>query len=174
MSKTHPSKHFETFPKRTVAEWRSGPSTLLRQCTLRPKPHSRSPAAASDTSFSPFVAVAATVIASPSAENQRGGIAMSRKSATWPKASIHTPRTLGRQARRLDRRNNGVEGVLAEMRRGTCLHLSYAPRPHWRLSNGTWVTDGIARAVIALPSVTGVGDVLFAGLTSQTYRYLED
>jgi hypothetical protein len=89
------------------------------------------------------------------------------------KNSIHTPRTLARQARRLDRRNISVEGVLAEMRKGASLHLSHSPRRHWRLSNGTWVTDEVARTLVDLPQVAAVGDCLFAGVQSQTYRYVE-
>jgi hypothetical protein len=99
---------------------------------------------------------------------------MPRKTATWPKTSIHTAPALAHKARRLDRRNHSVEGVLAAMRQGASLHLSFSPRPHWRLSTGTWLTDEMARTLINLPNATAVGDALFAGELSQTFRYTSE
>jgi hypothetical protein len=98
-----------------------------------------------------------------------------RRRATWPTSVIYTPRELERKRRRLDRQNCSTEQVLNEMRRGAALHLSYSPREHWVLSTGAFVTDHVARAVIARPDIHGVGDALLAGELSQTYRFfLED
>jgi hypothetical protein len=83
--------------------------------------------------------------------------------------TIFAPSKLAQQSRRRDRQNAEISRVLAAMRRGACLHLSYAPRPHWRLSVGTFVTEEVAHTLINMPGVVSVGDALFAG--SQTYRY---
>jgi hypothetical protein len=97
---------------------------------------------------------------------------MPSKSATWPKASIHTPHTLALQRRRFDRQAISVNAVLATMRKGASLHLSYSPRLHWRLSTGKFVTEEVARTVVAHPDIVGVGDALFAGGFSQTWRFI--
>ena len=83
-------------------------------------------------------------------------------------------RRLDRQARSLNRHSLRVEQVVAELRRGATLQLSFSPRPHWRLSSGPFVPADVATTVINLPCVVGVGDTLFgdAGL-SQTFRYLD-
>jgi hypothetical protein len=86
---------------------------------------------------------------------------------------IYTPRELDRKRRSLDRRNCSTERVLNEMRRGAALHLSFSPREHWVLSSGVFVTDNIARAIIARPDVHGVGDTLLAGGLSQTFHFAE-
>ena len=71
--------------------------------------------------------------------------------------------------------NIRVGRVLNELRRGAVLQLSFSPRRHWRLSSGPFVTDEVARTVIGLPGVSGVGDTLFAGelSLSQTFRYVD-
>jgi hypothetical protein len=94
-----------------------------------------------------------------------------RPVTAWRRSAIYTSRELDRKRRRLDRRNCSVERVLDEMRGGATLHPSFSPREHWVLSTGAFVTDAIARAVISLPSVVGVGDTLIAGGLSQTFRY---
>jgi hypothetical protein len=94
-----------------------------------------------------------------------------RRRVTWPTSVIHTPRELDRKRRHLDRQNCSAELVLGEMRRGAALHLSFSPREHWVLSSGMFVPDHVARAVIALTTVIGVGDALLAGGLSQTFRY---
>jgi hypothetical protein len=94
--------------------------------------------------------------------------------------SVPTVQSLSRQARRLDhqarslnRHSLRVEQVVAELRRGAILQLSYSPRSHWRLSSGPFVTDHVATTVIGMPNVVGVGDTLFAGELSQTFRYVK-
>jgi hypothetical protein len=84
--------------------------------------------------------------------------------------SVPTVQSLRRQARRLDRQARSlnrhslrVEQVVAELRRGATLQLSYSPRPIWRLSSGEFIVNAVARTVIDLPCVVGVGDTLFAG-----------
>jgi hypothetical protein len=99
---------------------------------------------------------------------------ISRRKPSWPSAGVHTRSELDRKARRLNRHNVGVKRVLGEMRRGATLQLSYAPRPHWRLSTGAFVTDEMARTAINLPNVIGVGDCLIADGLSQTFRYVTD
>jgi hypothetical protein len=62
--------------------------------------------------------------------------------------------------------------VLAEMRRGSALHLSFTRSgPQWMLSNGGEVPDSIAKLVVARSSVVGVGDALFDGYPAQTFRW---
>jgi hypothetical protein len=98
---------------------------------------------------------------------------MTRRSITWPGAGVHTRHELARKARRLDRHSLSVEQVVGELRRGATLQPSYSPRRVWRLSSGAFVTDDVARTVIGLRCVTGVGDTLFAGELSQTYRFTD-
>jgi hypothetical protein len=43
----------------------------------------------------------------------------------------------------------------------------------WRLSDGTPVSEDVAKIVVADHRVTAVGDVLFRNLSSQTYRFVE-
>ena len=85
--------------------------------------------------------------------------------------AIHTPARLQAKNRRLDRRLAEVNHVAACMRAGDALHLADRPSPHWALSTGATVTDAAARVLIANPNVVGVGDVLFDGMPSQTYRW---
>jgi hypothetical protein len=87
--------------------------------------------------------------------------------------SVPTAIELRRQARRLDRRGIHVGRVLSELRRGAVLQLSYEPRRLWRLSSGAFVTDNVAKIIIGLPCVEGVGDTLFAGGLSQTWRFID-
>jgi hypothetical protein len=83
--------------------------------------------------------------------------------------------TLRRSNRRLDRRNAGVATVIRAMRRGATLHLEYQQAgPRWRMSTGPYVLDAIARTVITNERVVAVGDTLFAGWMSQTWRYAEN
>jgi hypothetical protein len=82
--------------------------------------------------------------------------------------TIFTPRKLAQQSRRRDRQNAAIGRVLAQMRRGACLHLSHAPRPHWRLSTGEFVTEEAARTLINTPSVVSVGDALFTNELAQS------
>jgi hypothetical protein len=96
-----------------------------------------------------------------------------KRKPTWP-SSAHTAAELARKARRLDWRNIGAERVLDALRRGATLQLSYAPRRHWSLGSGAFVTDEVARTVIGSPNVAAVGDTLFAGELSQTWRYVTD
>lgn len=69
--------------------------------------------------------------------------------------TIFTPSKLAQQSRRRDRQNTEISRVLAAMRRGACLHLSYAPRPHWRLSVGTFVTEEVAHTLINMQNPGG-------------------
>jgi hypothetical protein len=95
----------------------------------------------------------------------------SRRKAAWPHTSIHTPGSLARKYRSLDRRKREVEGALAELRRGASLHLSFSPRRHWRMSSGVFITDEVARVLITMPAVVAISDCLFDQSLSQTWRY---
>ena len=57
--------------------------------------------------------------------------------------------------------------------RGWPLTLTYRNgTPVWRLGN-IHVEDGAAKIVTTHPNIVGVGDALFAGTRSQTYRFVE-
>lgn len=61
------------------------------------------------------------------------------------------------------------------MRDGASLQLEFHPTgPRWRMSSGKYVNDEVARIAIASKHVIGVGDTLFPGGLSQTWRYAED
>jgi hypothetical protein len=92
---------------------------------------------------------------------------------TWPSSGVHTPNELARKARRLGRHSLTIERVIRALQRGATLQLSFSPRQHWRLSTGEFISRETAVTVVNLPDVVGVGDTLFAGEPSQTYRYLE-
>lgn len=84
------------------------------------------------------------------------------------------PTKLRANARKLDQLNGKVATVLAAMQRGEALHherMWYGGI--WWLSNGRRITDEIAQVVIQNANVTGVGDALFHGARSQTYRWIE-
>jgi hypothetical protein len=86
--------------------------------------------------------------------------------------AVHTAYSLRATCRRLARRLQQAELVLSEMRGGAALHLQFAAHgPAWTLTNGTRVADGVARLVIKSGSVEAVGDALFAGELSQTWRW---
>lgn len=66
---------------------------------------------------------------------------------------------------------------IATMRvRGFVLRLTHgnARGPSWCLSDGTRVEHGAAQLMLSDKHVSPVGDTLFAGTRSQTYRYVED
>lgn len=87
---------------------------------------------------------------------------------------IHTFRSRRNVARRLDRRNLSAEAVVNRMYEGArlCLHYDRRRGPVWRLSViGAEVPDETARLVIKHPDIVAVGDALFDGVPSQTYRY---
>jgi len=98
------------------------------------------------------------------------------KKATWPGAGIHTPASLARTNRRLDRKCRDVDFVVGRMRAGQVLRLCFTRRKaEWFLSpSGELVTEEIARLVISRPDIVDVGDALFAGATAQTFRYIAD
>jgi hypothetical protein len=81
-----------------------------------------------------------------------------------------------KQSRRLRRLDAKAAEVVASMRNGSALHLTFgSSQPSWRLSNGMHVAPDVARLVINLPDVTGVGDVLpIPGALSQTWRYVDE
>jgi hypothetical protein len=84
------------------------------------------------------------------------------KAATWPHAGVHTVRELQRRHRRLDRRVNAANAVIACMRRGARLYLTFQRSgPTWVLSDGRKISDEVARLVIADHRVGGVGTVCF-------------
>jgi hypothetical protein len=67
-----------------------------------------------------------------------------------------------------------AETVVAEMRKGATLHLTYRPATkQWALSSGMRVADFVARLVISRADVVGVGDALFEDAFAQTWRLIE-
>ena len=61
------------------------------------------------------------------------------------------------------------------MQRGQSLNLSFERgMRRWLLSDGTSVTDAVAKLVTADPRVVSVGDALFKDMPGQTWRYIED
>ena len=83
-----------------------------------------------------------------------------------------TPNSLRRSSRRLNQLNRSVAVVLDAMRNGASLHLEFFQQgPKWRMSNGRYVTDAVARVVISHEHVVDVGDSLFASTLGQTWRY---
>jgi hypothetical protein len=64
--------------------------------------------------------------------------------------------------------------VLQRMEKGEALHLEYIKcDPAWHLSSGTKIQDKVARTVIQNSNVRDVGDALFNGVPSQTWRWVE-
>jgi hypothetical protein len=96
------------------------------------------------------------------------------RSAHWPGVGVHTPHELAHKARRLDRHSLSVERVVRELRNGATLQLSFSPRQHWRLSTGEFISREVAVIVVNLPDIVGVGDTLFAGELSQTFRFTDE
>ena len=89
---------------------------------------------------------------------------------------IRTVSELGRKRRNLTRRNLSAEGVINRMREGARLHLHHdrGRGPVWRLSViGLEVPDEVARLVIQHEGIVAVGDTLFPGCLSQTYKASE-
>ena len=79
------------------------------------------------------------------------------------------------RTRRLDRLNHKVAVVLQVMRGGATLQLQFCQAGQkWRTSNGHYVSGEVAKIVIIDKRVVGVGDTLFAGGLSQTWRFIED
>ena len=65
--------------------------------------------------------------------------------------------------------------VLSAMARGQALNVWFDRQgAHWKLSGGRRVPDDVARLVIVNERVISVGDVLFADMTPQTFRYARD
>jgi hypothetical protein len=94
--------------------------------------------------------------------------ASSRKRLTM----INSTSSLRAQRHKLERKLENAQRVLDEMRKGSALHLEFTARgSRWVLSNGRQVADDTARFVIGSSSVVGVGDALFAGAASQTFRW---
>jgi hypothetical protein len=88
---------------------------------------------------------------------------------------INTTLSLRRQRHRLEGRMERAEQTLKAMQRGAALRLQFTPTgPRWSLSNGSRVKGEVAKLVIASASVTGVGDALFEGAASQTFRWWAD
>ena len=97
--------------------------------------------------------------------------------------TVHTTTSLRRSARRLERRTERkhlraarAQRVIAAMRdEGATLHRDHGNgRVIWWLSNGIGLTHEMAVDVLGDVHVVGVGDCLFEGTPSQTWRYLED
>jgi hypothetical protein len=74
----------------------------------------------------------------------------------------------------LDRRHLSAKAVKIAMRRGGALHLHFGRTgPVWMLSDGRRVSDEAAKFVLASVNVVSVGEAVFCGATSQTFRYVD-
>ena len=90
------------------------------------------------------------------------------------KHSTALTRSTRNRSRRLDRLNRSVDIVLQAMRDGATLQLQFHQTgSKWRTSNGHYVSNEVAKIIIIDKRVAGVGDTLFAGGLSQTWRYVE-
>ena len=90
-------------------------------------------------------------------------------------ASVPAVAFLHRQRARLDRRRLSVDRVIAAMReRGVALHVSHEKSGDlWWLSDGSRVTAETAKLAVVHPNIINVGDGLFGGELSQTFRCVE-
>jgi hypothetical protein len=96
------------------------------------------------------------------------------RSVTWPGVGVQTAAQLQRKHRLLDRRRQGAAAVLIKMQRGRSLNLSFERgMRRWLLSDGTSITDEVAKIVTADHRVVGIGDSLFRNMPSQTWRWAE-
>jgi hypothetical protein len=87
---------------------------------------------------------------------------------------VHTPATLRRVHRALDRRRAAAAAVVAAMANGASLNLSFSKHGSaWMLSTGASVTAEVALMVLNHTHVVGCGDGLFGGGPCQTWRYVE-
>jgi hypothetical protein len=94
---------------------------------------------------------------------------------TWPGVGVQAAAQLQRKHRRLDRNRKGAAAILTKMQRGQLLNLSFERgMRRWLLSDGTIVTDEVAKIVTADHRVVGVGDALFKNMPGQIWRYVED
>jgi hypothetical protein len=95
--------------------------------------------------------------------------------AYWPGFGVQTARQLQRKHRRLDRNRKAATGVLTKLIRGESLNLSFERgMRRWLLSDGTNVTDEVAKIITADHRVISVGDALFRNMPGQTWSYVED
>jgi hypothetical protein len=97
------------------------------------------------------------------------------RSVTWPSVGVQTVGQLQRKHRRLDRNRRAAAVVLTKMQRGQSLNLSFEwGMRRWLLSDGTSITDEVAKIVTADHRVLSVGDALFENMPGQTWRYVDD
>jgi hypothetical protein len=88
--------------------------------------------------------------------------------------SLHNPRRRKRQSsrRRVDKRTNKAVSVLAAMKAGASLYLTYtAQGPIWSLSAGRPITNDVAELVTSSSSVVDCGGSLFDGLPGQVWKW---
>jgi hypothetical protein len=81
-----------------------------------------------------------------------------------------------RQQRKRERDLKTADAVLEVMRvEGAALYVTHLPnRSLWQLSDGTQVPEAVARIVVMLPNIIGVGDALIDDRrSSQTFRFFE-
>jgi hypothetical protein len=80
--------------------------------------------------------------------------------------------TKSRRVSREERLKIKADQMLTAMRRGECLLLEHRWFGRaWCLSGGRSVDDAVAKIVVEHPRVVGVGDSLFKGTPSQTWRW---
>jgi hypothetical protein len=85
-------------------------------------------------------------------------------------------RHANRERRKKERDLKTADAVLRAMQvEGVALYVTHLPNTSlWQLSNGTQVPEAVARVVVELPNVIGVGDCLIDDRNaSQTFRFVE-
>jgi hypothetical protein len=82
----------------------------------------------------------------------------------------YTQLQLRKNRRKLRRLSNEVNSVLAELRKGCRLNLSYGyGRPAWQLTSGQSVSAKAAAIITVTDGIVGGGDSLFTDLPGQTW-----
>jgi len=86
---------------------------------------------------------------------------------------MFTQEQLGKRNRKVRTFDEKVDAVMAQMRAGALLQLSFdGNAPAWRLSSGAGVVPpAIARAVVACKNIISCNDCLFPQTLSQTWKW---
>ena len=85
-------------------------------------------------------------------------------------------RHANRERRKKERDLKTADAVLRAMQvEGAALFVTHLPNTSlWQLSNGAQVSEAVARIMVKLPNVIGVGDCLIDDRNaSQTFRFVE-
>jgi hypothetical protein len=95
--------------------------------------------------------------------------------------TLHTPQSLRRLHRRLDRRNaraerdhQRIEQIVEQMRRGPVLHCYYTfGKPTFVLSDNTRIPEALGHALARHSNLVAVDPPLVDGGLPQTFRFAQ-